>query len=421
MKYADVKAFGATGNGSTDDTEALEVAMQYGFENNTPVRFSSGTYKIRRPLTLRSNMEIFGEGNATIKCKASATTRLTVACNEGDETITVASTTGFEVGDPISISYNATGDAAARHCSVGYITGLTSTTITFVSAYDSIKSGAVKDHEVGCYVSNTCAIFRSWGALYPCDNVYIHNLTLDGNRQSGEWADWFAGCIHIDAATGTMEDIPYIYSQSNPTFRDLIINNSHFDGISDQGNGGATVENCKINDPKWHGVHFGTTYSSAIVINNTIKGTVNGAGIFWCAGAENIVIEGNRIINSHKGCSDYEYGTAGNKSIINGNIFINTEDVVFDFSLGYEDDQGTLVITDNIIETPNATIAKFIKRNKVIFSNNIIETIESGISYLFDCTNSNGLTFIGNICPDTESTIISGSPTQLINALNSWN
>lgn len=421
LRFADVKAFGAVGDGITDDTEAIETAMSFGFDNNTPVRFSSGTYMIRRPLTLRSNMEIYGEGNAIIKCKASATTTLTASCAEGDETITVASTTGFQIGDPVAISMNNTGDAAARHCSVGYITSLTETTITFTSAYDSIKKGAVKAHEVGCKVSNACAIFRSWGMLFPCDNVYIHNLILDGNRQEDEWADWFAGCIHIDAYSDTVEGITWHYSQKNNTFRDLTLLNGHFDGISDQGNGGATIENCKIDNPYWHGVHFGTTYSNANVINNVIKNTINGAGVFWCAGAQDIIVEGNRFIGCHKGCSDYEYGTAGNKSIINGNIFIGTESYIFDFSLGTADDQGTIIITDNIIESPGWIIARLKNREKVVFSSNIIETLESGISSLFDCTGSDSLTFIGNIAPDTETTIISGNPTNVINAQNSWN
>lgn len=419
---ANVKSFGAKGDGVTDDTEALESAVEYGYENNVPVMFPEGTYMVRRPLTLRSNMEIYGVGNAIIKSMTSTTTDLTVMCSEGDETITVDSTSGFQVGDSITISSDYYGSAAARYCSVGYITAISGNTITFESAYDSVKTGAVKQHEVGCLVTNACAIFRSWGMLYECENVYIHNLTLDGNKQNDEWSDWLMGCIHIDACDyETVCGITYNKVQINPTFRDLIILSSHYDGISDQGIGGGTVENCKIENPHRNGIHFGTSYAGANVLNNIIEGAELGAGVFWCSGAEDIIVEGNRITGCNKGCSDYEYGTAGNKSIVTGNIFTDINSYVFDFSLGSAADQGTLIFSNNIIVDPNSSIARFKNRNKVVFANNVINSLESGISNLFDCTGSDKISFVGNIAPNTQATIISGSPTNVINSLNSWN
>ena len=422
----DVKTFGAVGDGITDDTSALESAMEYGFENKIPVRFSEGTYLIRRPLTLRSYMEIYGEGDAIIKSKASATTRLTAELTENSEVMTVESVEGFAVGDAIAVSLGTTIDsAAARHCSVGIITAINSTnnTITFKSAYDSIKVGAVRTHEIGCYVSNCCAIFRSYGMLYDCDNVYIHNLTLDGNRQEGEWADWFAGAIHIDASrgSGTTEGIPYTYSQTNPTFRDLTILNAHFDGISDQGGGGATITNCIIRNPKMHGIHFGTGYVFATVSDCIISETQAGAAVFWCATVSNVVVSGNRISNCYKGCSDVEYANPAQKSVIIGNIFENITSYIFDFSANIPDPVGSISIIGNVFIGVNVTIANIIHRTRIAFSNNIVESFNIEPPALFNCDNSERLSFIGNITPSFNGTVINGTATDVINALNSWN
>ena len=52
-----VKAYGATGDGTTDDTAAIQAAIdaRYG------VYFPAGTYKCRSPLTLRNGSRLVGE------------------------------------------------------------------------------------------------------------------------------------------------------------------------------------------------------------------------------------------------------------------------------------------------------------------------------------------------------------------------
>lgn len=158
-----VQDYGAKGDGSTDDTEALEEAMKAGYEQNKPVVFPNGEYLIRRPLTLRNNMEIYGLNNAIIKKQKATTTRLSTQLNEGSEVMTVQSVVGFKVGDAITVSKQADTYPAARYCSVGIITAINTSTnqITFKSAYDTIKKGAIQNHPIGCYVTNSCAIFRS--------------------------------------------------------------------------------------------------------------------------------------------------------------------------------------------------------------------------------------------------------------------
>lgn len=418
-----VKSCGAVGDGTTDDTAALETAFSLGYTNKLPVVFEDGTYLIRRPLTLRNNMEVFGLGNATIKKKTSSTTQLTAQLTAGSSTMTVASVSGFAVGDYICVSSTANTHPAARHCSVGYITAINTSTrkITFESAFKEQKVGAVKTHAVGCYVTNSCAIIRSWGTKYECIGAYVHNLTLDGNRQSGEFGDWMNGCIHLDAGIGTTEGVVYDKAAYNNTFKNLTIKNSPFDGISDQSAGGGTFENCRISNSYMHGIHLGTDYNGATIVNNTISNTEKGAAFFWCQNVENIIVNGNIINGCYKGCSDFEYGTAGQSSIITNNIFINVSNYVFDFSHNITDDfQGRIIINGNIIEQVNYIVGNLPNKTNVNITDNIIKDYATTPSYLFNLSSASRVILSCNLAP-TITTVVNGTATNLINVNNSWN
>ena len=66
--FADVRDFGAVGDGSADDTEALNRALYqlYCVENNTQVRrslyFPAGIYRITESLIIPSYAKLVGEG-----------------------------------------------------------------------------------------------------------------------------------------------------------------------------------------------------------------------------------------------------------------------------------------------------------------------------------------------------------------------
>lgn len=414
-----VTDYGAKGDGTTDDTEALESAFADAYAKHLPLFFPSGTYLIRRSLTLHSGMIVHGS-NATIKKKAAVTTTLTAQLTAGSSTMSVASSAGFAVGDQITISAYANTSMAARYCSVGYITAISGNTITFQSAYNNIKSGAIKNHASGCYVTNSFAIIRSWGMKYECIGACVHSLTLDGNRQNGEFSDWMNGCIHIDATSGTVEGIPYTYEAHDNTFRDLVIKNSPCDGVSDQSSGGGTIENCVISNCYNHGVHFGTSYKGATVLNNDISDCTNGAGVFWCQNVEDITVESNRITNCNKGCSDYEYGTSGQSSIIVGNVFDSIISYVFDFSLQTANFGGKIVISDNVIVNVNSRVVNIPYKNNIVFTGNIISDFVTVPTNLINITSCGTVIFALNIASGA-GTIFTGTATKLINVNNSWN
>jgi hypothetical protein len=80
---ANVKAYGATGDGVTDDTAAIQAACTAA----NGVFFPSGTYKVTSPVTLKSNNFIYGEGaSSVIFYTGTATSQGALYANSGSNT-----------------------------------------------------------------------------------------------------------------------------------------------------------------------------------------------------------------------------------------------------------------------------------------------------------------------------------------------
>lgn len=62
--FLDVKSYGATGNGSTDDTTAIQTALNYASLNNGVVYLPAGTYKITSTLNIPLGVSVRGAGGA---------------------------------------------------------------------------------------------------------------------------------------------------------------------------------------------------------------------------------------------------------------------------------------------------------------------------------------------------------------------
>jgi len=60
--YANVKSYGAVGDGTTDDTAAIQAAVNA----SSGVFFPTGTYKVTAAVTLNANNTVFGEGASSV-------------------------------------------------------------------------------------------------------------------------------------------------------------------------------------------------------------------------------------------------------------------------------------------------------------------------------------------------------------------
>ena len=81
-----VKDFGAVGNGVTDDSSALQLALNQ--QGN--IYFPDGTYIVKSTLTVKSNTSLFGSRNAVINGSTpTSVTNNTIFNISGKEDVTV--------------------------------------------------------------------------------------------------------------------------------------------------------------------------------------------------------------------------------------------------------------------------------------------------------------------------------------------
>ncbi len=428
------KDYGAVGDGVTDDTEALERAFDAAAELHVSLYIPAGTYLIHRPMPLKSGMEVYGDGNSTIiRKKAAVWHKLTEVLTVDTNVATLDGIDGYEVGDAMYVSDSPSnltnGNGSARDCSYGVITAIDTVNkkVTFQSSLNHVAghSGAVKNHAVNCVLSTSYAVFRSW-SKDECIGVYIHDICLDGNRQSYEPMSWCNGCIHFDPySTSNRVNVAYKSHTYNHIIANCKILNSSFDGISDQSEGGLYVKNCVIENSAMHGIHMGTFFDNAILAGNTLTGnTVRGAGIFFCQGVNNVIVDKNTISQFNHGCSDEEFGTAGTYNIIRNNQFSSITSYVFDFLKATSSARGGgLLITNNKVSGLKNSLFAGKYLDDVVFTKNTVSSVTSMPSELMKVTNSNDVIIVGNTLPSGASVttpVNSTNTTNLISVSNSW-
>lgn len=427
--------YGAVGDGVTDDTPALEALFADAARLHKAVFIPAGTYMIRRPLTIKSGMEIYGDGNNTVIKKYRAYWhRIVGTTRKGQTVIPLDGIDGYRVGDHCYVSSTASSTyAAARHCSFGEITAIDSVnkTVTFRSAYhagapETYADGLVKAHASGCYLSTSFPILRSWSFKDECIGVYIHDICLNGNRQVDEPMEWTNACVHFDAYGSAMEGIAYNHHSSDHIIEGCKLINSSFDAVSDQGEGRLFVNNCVITNSAMHGVHMGTNFANAVISNNTMTGNGTiGAGVFFCQDVTNVVVDNNQITSFNHGCSDEEYGTRAQYTIIRNNVFNNITSYVFDFLKATSSVRGGgLQISNNTIKGLKAPMFNGRYLDDVILSNNQVSTVTTAPSNLVTVTSSSNVVIVGNTLPSSSSVsspVISTGTTNLVQASNSWN
>ena len=422
------KGYGAVGDGVTDDTQALENLFDAAFRMHKAIFFEPGTYLIRRALTLRTGMEIYGD-SATIKKREAFTTSLTGAASKHQTYIDVADASGFNVGDMFVIVE----PDYANQCTFGIVASIEGNRINFsnvISDQQSNFPGCIRNYVSGRQVTTAFALLRSWSPRFDCDGVYIHDITLDGNRNSTEPKVWSNSCIHLDAyypPSGYTGDtgIEYRHIQRNLTVNNVTIKNSPHDGISDQSMGGLHVSNCTIENPAVHGVHMGTRYSGGVITDNKMTGSGSGAGVFLCQRVVNVIVENNEIANFNHGVSDEEFATCGKFTIVRNNVFKNIKSYVFDFLKASATSRGGgHIITDNSIEGLKAMMFSGKYLDYVTIANNTVSSVTKVPTAIISITQSDNVVISGNTLPEgttVSEPVKSTDTTNLLDNSNSWN
>ncbi len=120
-----VTSYGATGNGSTDDTTSINNAINASASGDT-VLFPTGTYKITTNITFKSNRNYTGQGNAVLK---QATANKFCASTENDNGINVLiSGLTFQNG---GVNFAGSGNVPANNVDITHCTFLNITNSTY--------------------------------------------------------------------------------------------------------------------------------------------------------------------------------------------------------------------------------------------------------------------------------------------------
>lgn len=375
--FINVKDYGAVGDGSNDDTQSIQDAINYASGGGI-VFVPHGTYKIRRSLWLTSNVELRGAG-AIITKGPSVKSLLTINASVGATSVTVASSAGFNVGDQIHLADNTSFEWLST---TSVITSISGNVITF----DSAILGNLQTTRAA-YASTTFPLIRN---CCVSSNIKVDNLTLDQNANSSDPANEF-----------TIATIHWV-SAVNSLVENCILLNAATDAYSDQAMG-ITSKNVfrgnTVQTAGRHGVHLGSIMNGALVDGNRITGCV-GWALFYCAFVKNTIAVNNLVENCTKGFAGGDARDSNN--IVSNNVFKNIKSWTLE--------PGTNgIISDNILVDcyqgvqvlfPNTTL-----------SNNNIQLNGGGTGIYISASNAtiNGGIMNGNVTGNTQLAIDNAS------------
>lgn len=162
--------YGATGNGSTDDTAAIQAAFAAVPSSGKSIYFPAGTYKVSGPLNVPANSTVYGDGMGT----TTASTRSTVIYGTHDGKILNCVQDGFTIRD---LCVKGPNNAAYTE-SIGIYTATTSApagamafvlqNVSVLNCYDNININA-------SYVGVLQNVISQWA-----QNVGIRALCAQG-------------------------------------------------------------------------------------------------------------------------------------------------------------------------------------------------------------------------------------------------
>ncbi|HKR81426.1 MAG TPA: glycosyl hydrolase family 28-related protein [Candidatus Saccharimonadales bacterium] len=335
----DVKAFGAAGDGSTDDTAAIQSAIDAATPTKGTVFFPPGTYRLatlsgtaatvnRRFLTLTAGVTLQGVSAAASVLKVGNSTAPFFTVVGG-----TADLTGLTVRD-LGFDLNTTNNAPASNQADGSVLDYRAAVVVYTGNRVTVRN---------CRITDSCGV---WGFTANGSGTSVSDTIIEGNRL--EWA-----------STSVYHDTSAVYTSGVRT----LIRGNHFSATAGTPLAFSAIET--------HG-------DDQVVTNNTISGwfrgiNVTGVGVV----STNIVFSHNTIKRCGVGVELWSNasGLSGGFGLINTMISQNTIDIDYDIwptgtisgpragvMLNLASDYGikNLAVTDNLIRYltfSNATVA----------------------------------------------------------------
>lgn len=356
--------FGAVGDGVADDTDAIRAAREQAISEKKALFFPAGTYLVHGCIELWSDCEIYGEGSKSVIKKVPAHTEVlkksgvkdTASYFAGKDTFTVADGSKYTVGYDCAVGCNfenaeivcgrivsingneikietypqfpASGDDVLEH---GLPAGFSGTYGIGYKSYEAVFSTSFP-----VFCSHRRKADGSWNVLH---DVHIHDLTIDGNRQTveekenwittpynrevgdvvGEAKSYSLSAIHFDPLKGMATSDSQVAAEPNENIRleNLNIYNSPADGISIQSCRNVCVINCITENCGYNGVHFGVGTEIGSVVG--CKLNADNCGYFDCVGVNSVSLSNNHFENCPTGIGGLDQRTRG--LTVTGNTF----------------------------------------------------------------------------------------------------
>lgn len=266
-KTADIQGFTCT---------AIQTAIDALQKNNGgTIQLTPGTFDIKAPVRIFSNMKIKGTGEKTILQKVNGvSTNFILDADYGELKLTVKETTGFTPGMGVQI-YDGK-QKGGWAVTTAKVTDIVDNTI-YINTY---LERDYRTDNIGV-LSNACSIVEAVSS----DNVSISDLTILGGKKTN---DYLNGC-----RGGAV----YLHKVKNAIVENVIVKDFNGDGISWQITEDVVVKNCDVSGCTNSGLHPGTGSPNSTVVGNKSHNN-DRDGMFICWRVQHGLVKQNQFFDN---------------------------------------------------------------------------------------------------------------------------
>jgi hypothetical protein len=255
------------------DDKVVQAAVDYVARlGGGTVQVLPGTFQFRNAVHLPSGIRLLGSGDDSILTKiASESVPLGDDSDWYDREITLKGKHGFRVGDGVLLKAKNANDDSQIVIKRMLVAG----------SGNRFKLSDGLRKNLWLSGKPTCSSLFPLLTSERTADVFIENITLDGNRKNNENLNGnYGGCI-------------FLQDCNRYTIRGVTTRNYNGDGVSFQICHDVVVENCHSHDNADLGVHPGSGSQRPRLLGNRLER--NGIGIFWCWGVRYGLAEKNKI------------------------------------------------------------------------------------------------------------------------------
>lgn len=376
-----VRNHGAVGDGITDDTDAINTAIQYAKTNNiNKVFIPSGTYLINGTIVLTNKLNIYGAGKNQTQLKNG---------NNGVTTIPMITTENYNQLSN-AIQYISIHDMNITSNGLRSIYDIVLHNISYSNIYniyfDRLNIIDLNETDLhGIYIKRdaSCTSESVINKIYNCqirngkikleyttDNYVTNNEIWASNCQdcSLELKRSFNNSISDNQFVGGFiyGCIYFNYDSGSPTISGNKIVNNYFDGSYGVVN---TTD----------AIHVSTNLQDTLISNNLFyiskKNSIyvdDNYFIRRCIISNNIFQESNRLDNNYNDI--YSINSSNEANIITNNTFYNNNKTNKGYAIAYDCTSSNAasksIITNNSIEYPSGYNTYNLNKYHIILKNN---------------------------------------------------